>query len=340
MSKPYFRQLPDFNYINRNAGNTDISNYIPVKNFFKRGVLRPDIFHNLSYFTKYKIVGDERPDNIAYNFYNDPTLDWLVLISNNIVNVQTEWPIQQTSFDQILLDKYGSYDILYSGIHHYETSAITNSSGTTILPAGLTVSPTWKTNGNFIEITNTKISQIFSGDGVTPSTTVTVTMNNGILGLNVGSEVVINNVSQSAYNGRFRVTSIYVPFNDNIARSFTYQLPSAPGVASPTMSTSHQEEVLFTVDGGIAVGNSYYYQYYDGNLGHYVQIPSNEFVVPVTNYEYEQKIEDDKRNIYVLKPQYLNVVFNDLDTIMPYKQGAAQYVNRTLKQGDNIRLTS
>jgi hypothetical protein len=58
----------------------------------------------------------------------------------------------------------------------------------------------------------------------------------------------------------------------------------------------------------------------------------------VTNYQYEQKIEDDKRNIFILKPTYLNVVLTDMDTIMPYKKGAAQYVSSTLKKGDNIRL--
>ena len=58
----------------------------------------------------------------------------------------------------------------------------------------------------------------------------------------------------------------------------------------------------------------------------------------VTNYQYEIDKEDDKRNIFLLKPEYLNVMFNDLDDFMPYKKGAAQYVSNTLKRGENIRL--
>ena len=50
------------------------------------------------------------------------------------------------------------------------------------------------------------------------------------------------------------------------------------------------------------------------------------------------KKEDDKRNIFTLKPEYLNVIFNDMDEIMPYKKGASQYVSDTLKKGENIRL--
>ena len=129
MTKSYFKQVPNFEYVNRTKGSKDISNYINVKNLFKRGRIRPYIFGNLSFFTKYKIVGDERPDNIAFKEYEDSSLDWVVLLSNNILNVQSEWPLPQTSLDEVLLDKYGNYDKLYSGIHHYETIEIKNSKG-------------------------------------------------------------------------------------------------------------------------------------------------------------------------------------------------------------------
>jgi len=60
----------------------------------------------------------------------------------------------------------------------------------------------------------------------------------------------------------------------------------------------------------------------------------------VTNYDYEIKLEDAKRNIYLLKPTYLNIVVNDMDNIMPYKKGSSQYISEDLKRGDNIRLYS
>ena len=46
MKNSYFRQVPNFEYVNRSAGAEDISNFIAVKNLFKRGKLRPDIFQN------------------------------------------------------------------------------------------------------------------------------------------------------------------------------------------------------------------------------------------------------------------------------------------------------
>ena len=328
MTQSYFRKVPNFEYVNRTKGNTDISNYITVKNLFKRGKIRPDIFGNVSFFTKYKIIGDERPDNVAFKEYNDSSLDWVVLLSNNILNIQDEWPLSQNSLDEVLLDKYGTYQELHSGIHHYETIEIKNTKGGIILPGGLETPNKWRTNGNFIQATNTKVNQISGSD----AKVATVTMYNGIKNLTVGSEVLINNVSSSVYNGRFPVTSV-LKVGDVVIK-FTYNLPSIPDVKLPEIEGT--EEVTFTVEGTVGVGNAYYYEYYDDNAYH--TIPVANMTKAVTNYQYEINKEDDKRNIFLLKPDYLNVIFNDLDDIMPYKKGAAQYVSDTLKKGENIRL--
>ena len=60
MARPYFRQVPDFGYVNRNKNEKEISNYLIIKNLFKRGKLREDIFGNLNFFTKYKIIGEKK----------------------------------------------------------------------------------------------------------------------------------------------------------------------------------------------------------------------------------------------------------------------------------------
>ena len=362
MTKPYFRQVPNFEYVSRNPGDKYISEYIPVKNLFKRGKLREDIFANLQFFEKYSIIGDERPDNVAFKFYGEETLDWVVLLSNNILNIQSEWPMTQRTFDDVMLERYGTmeaavkyykdlgisvneseialtdelaYEILYSGIHHYETEEIKNSLDITVLKGGLRISPTWKTNGNFIEAINSSITNISAtqnADGVTPSKTVTVFMENQIPNILSGSQITIDGVSEREYNGQYIVDEVY--FN-----GFTYELPEIPKIINPVLSTSRREQVIFSLTSNTQNdGNAYYYEYWDAGLGYSVLVPSNSLIMLVTNYEYELKIEEEKRNIYVLKPRYLNVIFNDMDDIMPYKRGSQQFVTETLKRGDNIRL--
>ena len=221
MAKNYFRNIPDFEYVNRTKDGQFISNYTQVKNFFKKGKLREDLFQDLTVFEKYNIKGDDRPDNVAFEIYDDPTLDWVVLMSNNIINIQNEWPLNQQAFESYILDKYGTIEKL-NEIHHYESNEVKDTNGVIIFPKGVRVS---------------------AGQSV----------------------------------------SYFEPLS----------------------------EELVTV---------------------------NPVAKAVTNYQHEEKINDDKRRIFLLKPIYLNVVFDDLEEMMIYKEGSTQFVSESLKRADNIRL--
>lgn len=135
----YFNKLPLFAYISRDAEKNSLNDYTVVRNLFKRAKIREDIFSNLSYFTKYQIQGDERPDEVANRVYGDPTLDWIILTANNIQNVYDEWPKTQVAFDKYLMDKYGSYENLYSGVHHYETVQTISDDGYIIVEQNVEV---------------------------------------------------------------------------------------------------------------------------------------------------------------------------------------------------------
>ena len=133
----YFRQLPNLNYPSLKNDRTSAYDYQVVKNIFKRAVIRNDIFDEVTAFTKYSVVGDERPDQVADNFYNDSTLDWVVLTTNNIVHVRDEWPMGNQDFLTYLNGKYTEAQL--ANIHHYETKVIRDSNGKLIQPSGLTV---------------------------------------------------------------------------------------------------------------------------------------------------------------------------------------------------------
>ena len=105
----YFSNIPDFEYVSR-LPDSQIGSYIKVKNLFKGARLREDILQDLTVFEKYQIVGNDRPDNVAFSFYGDSTLDWLVLKCNNIINIQSEWPMTQEDLDRYLLSKYETYE--------------------------------------------------------------------------------------------------------------------------------------------------------------------------------------------------------------------------------------
>ena len=218
----YFSQVPDFEYVSR-LPNAKISDYITVKNLFKRVFLREDIYQNLTFFSKYSIKGEDRPDNVAYKLYDDSELDWIILMANNIINITNEWPLGQADFNRYLLEKYDDdYDKIYNGIHHYETIEVKDSNDIVIVPKGLEVSEDFSTT---------------------------------------------------------------------------------------------------------------YYDYFIGGL-----TTANNITRPITNFQYEENLENKKREIFILKPEYISVVLDDINDLNPYKKGSTEYISETLKRAENIRL--
>ena len=214
----YFRQLPNLDYPSLKNDRQSAYDYQVVKNIFKRAVLRNDVFDEVTAYTKYSEEGDERTDQVAFDFYQDPNLDWVVLTTNNIVHVRDEWPMGNQDFLTYLNGKYTAEEL--ANIHHYETDVLRDSRGRLIHPKGLTV----------------------------PSNYSISFLDNGVL------------------RTESKITS------------FTF-------------------------------------------------------------LEHETNLNDDKRQINILKPEYLTVFLEDFENIMEYKP-SRQFVSEDLKKTENPRIIS
>jgi hypothetical protein len=142
---PYFRELPNIQYASVFGGRKSANDYNEAKNLFRRAKLREDIKEAVTAFTYYQIVGDERPDQIAQKLYDDSNLDWIILLTNNIIDLREQWPLNNDSLYKYLLDKYGSEEEL-AKVHHYETVELTDDFGRIIVEGGLQV------DNNFSEV--------------------------------------------------------------------------------------------------------------------------------------------------------------------------------------------
>lgn len=148
---PYFRELPNIQFNNRTKNEVSNDEVIIVKNLFKRAKIREDFNQVATAFQYYSITGDERPEQIAEKVYGDPELDWVILLTNNILNVQDEWPLNLDSFYKYMIDKYGSEEA-FGDIHHYETIAIYDSYNREVLPGGLFVDEAFYNAPEFVSI--------------------------------------------------------------------------------------------------------------------------------------------------------------------------------------------
>jgi|LakMenEpi03Aug12_release.lakeMendotaPanAssembly.Ray.scaffolds.fasta_scaffold3314897_1 hypothetical protein len=59
--------------------------------------------------------------------------------------------------------------------------------------------------------------------------------------------------------------------------------------------------------------------------------------VPVTNLEYETKINEEKRTISLLKPEYVPVAIADMKNVMSYGK-SSQFIDKKTKSAYNSKL--
>ena len=60
-------------------------------------------------------------------------------------------------------------------------------------------------------------------------------------------------------------------------------------------------------------------------------------VKSVTFLEFETNLNEEKRNINVVKTDLLQLFLKDFDRVMKYDK-SSQYVNRKLKKTENLRI--
>ena len=193
----YFSYLPDV-FVRTSSYRTGSNDpYVQAKNLFRRIKIRDDLSDVILGFEKYIIQNNERPDQIADDLYGDTTYDWVILITNNIINIYDEWPMSEQEMYNHMVRKYGADHV--ESIHHWVTQEIKNTRGDVILRDGF-----------------------------------------------------------------------------EVPEDFEYRRP-------------------------------------DGTL-----IPREELVRPISNYDYESQLNDYKRGIHVLKPQYIDSFVEEFEKLVEY----------------------
>ena len=192
----YFSYLPNVYVRTSTYRQNNVDPYVLVKNLFRRVKIRDDVEGFITGFTQYTIGNNERPDSVSQKFYGDPEYDWVIMMTNNIINLYDEWPMTEDELYKYCVSKYPSAE----GIHHHESMQVKDGNGNIILREGLTV-----------------------------------------------------------------------PHN------FTYRRP-------------------------------------DGTV-----VPPSELIQPITNYEYEAKQNDYKRNIYILRRPFLTTFLEEFQTLVQYE---------------------
>ena len=134
----YFDYLPN-HYVWETNSIGGLSKTL-VKNIFRRVILSGKIERYVNAYEAYYIEDGERPETVAYDFYGDSELDWIILTANNIIDPYTQWPMDSNTLLSYVNDIYDNPD----GVHHFETNEILDADGSVLYKEGIEVNENFR----------------------------------------------------------------------------------------------------------------------------------------------------------------------------------------------------
>jgi len=128
----YFSLTPDIQYDEKPVKFPfSQSDYVVAKNFFRRFKIDEDRFSYSVFFKRYAIQDGDRLDLIAEKTYGTALYDWVIMLTNNMINPYFDLPISESQIRNLVENP--------DAIHHYETLEVKNSEGVVVLKEGIIV---------------------------------------------------------------------------------------------------------------------------------------------------------------------------------------------------------
>jgi len=136
----YFSYLPNVEVRVSSYRVNNVDPFKVAKNIFRRIKIRENLDDIILGFTQYTIKNNQRPDQVALEIYGDMDLDWVVLLTNNIINLYDEWPMSEDELERYIDSEYEEEA---DSVHHWVTQRITDIKGRTLIKADRTVPENW-----------------------------------------------------------------------------------------------------------------------------------------------------------------------------------------------------
>jgi len=281
----YFRKFPFIDY------NGAIS-----VNIVKRAALNENVKNFLTAFYTYTIPNSDRIEHVAYDYYDDVNLDWLIYHANDIID-----PYYQTSrtideFNRFIADKYGSLRLAQRKTIHYKNNY---ESDTEIIPVSSyqSLSKGQKKYYQPVQNKNNTIGYERSKHDFIISTNKIETFDIlNVSGNFIKNELIVRNddnttfaeVSSSNSNNLI-IQHVRGDFSANTNYTIT-------GEESGTTATVNAESIKLL---SLTVGED-----------------EQIFYSPVSFYDYEEQLNNDKQEIFLVDSIYSTTIDEQLTEIM------------------------
>ena len=112
----YFKYFNKINYDVRGVKNN--VNVDVITNILERVRLKLNFIQSQVFFAQHQIIDGETPEFLAYKYYGNTELHWIILYSQQATNPYYDWPLTYFDLKKFVDKKYGVANI--NAIHHYE----------------------------------------------------------------------------------------------------------------------------------------------------------------------------------------------------------------------------
>lgn len=260
----YFSRFPLVDY-----GGTPAKNILARVDFTDQ--TKKDIYSNFDYVIQ---EGTSRPDILSFNYYKSSQYDWLVYLSNNIVDPYHDYYMSEADFKNYIIGKYGSMDVARNKVLFYrndwapDESLISETAYNNLQP---NIKKYWKPK---LSITNQIVGYERVKEDWTVSTNrvVQLTVDVNISSFSVG-DIITQNDAKGTLVTKDIDTSILIV--QHVVDEFVEQTTGITGVKIL------QENIPLTEEA---------------------------FWAPVSAYDYEEEQNELKRYISLIKSSYLSDV--------------------------------
>jgi len=97
-----------FNYFPKTLYTSDAENGVVVTNIISRFAFEKSYRNNSAVYYEYDIQDSDTPEIIADKMYGNSERHWIVLMMNEIVDPQFDWPLDQRTIISYINDKYSA----------------------------------------------------------------------------------------------------------------------------------------------------------------------------------------------------------------------------------------
>ena len=280
MASSYFKNFPTISY-----NNTLVTNIIA------RAKIDIKVRDKNSVFFPYTIIEGERPDTIAANYYEDANFAWLIYYANEIIDPYFEWPLSYDEFKQHIEKKYESVAKSQATISFFRTNwesdeTMIDSSAYNSFPAG--VKKYWQP---IFDYRGYAVSYERSKNNLIVETNRIVQVNH--------SSAAIFNVGDIVRQGSNTSAIVKAAAKGYII------VEKVQGEFIAETMTDYSGQTSVTVTSSVILKNIF-------------ALSSSEEVYwsPVSCFDYEEELNEQRKEIYILDRAYLNQVELEMKTLL------------------------